>query len=978
MEKLVTCAYFTKTNEKYQSADEDEVQPSSSQEICSQAILKRKRLSVDTKIESDKRKIACNSKQIHPKLIDEEFDINSDVSNLTALEKQFIKLKADNPDVVLLIETGYLFRLFREDADVAKKELRFKLSAGHNLVTTSFPFQTLPIHIRHLAGKGYKVGVVRKTESSLMKAAGPGPNDIFNREITALYTNSTLVGEDVDISFSNVQTKSHYNEAASYLMSVYELPISSLTVRIGVVAVCLLSGDFVFDHFTDDENRCSFQSCFQRVNPAEILLPNFSISDETLNFIHSSRIINGHTGYLRIEQVDDDNFRLENVDTFLRDFYIDLECHLYSTGAEELINYVMNLPPPVICALRALMSYLKGFKLEYIFTLIKQMRLISSKLDSIPLDSKTICSLELLRCNRSTSFEGCLLHLMDHTFTPWGSRLLRSWMCHPLKCIDQINNRLDAVDWLVNHDYDFITLFKKMISSFSDLENGIMLIYNKRSSPKLYWKTITSFLQMRNLIITNKHGIETTITNSYLKELLLNIINLTEDVDDLLTNLNSEAACQGSKSSLFKDDSSYPNLLMAAEEIEKVKFMLDECLNELAPFIDSHKMTFGSFYEKKYVVIVKTSSEHLIPSDWLIVARNVNKICCRTSEMEILIRRLKLLDDHYKYQCHLVWMEYLKNFKQFYFQLRHTVANLATIDCLMSMAIVSKAQTFSKPIVISGKERTIIVRNGFHPTVSQMLEPGKEFVRNDVILQTSKKSCMIISGANMGGKSVYVKQIALITLMAQMGCFVPADYACFTPVDAIYLRSGVKDNLVQRKSAFYVEAEAMANILNLATCNSLILIDEFGRCTSDSDSVNLACSIVDFIITKLQCLALVVISQFSDIAKLREIHPNKVACYHMDVIASTVGHESASLIDRYHLAYLYKLSRGVADESYAIHVAKMAGLDSDILHSSIKKAKEMEETKNNLKSTVKLFQQLFIESFAKENHVRLCQILENV
>lgn len=336
---------------------------------------------------------------------------------------------------------------------------------------------------------------------------------------------------------------------------------------------------------------------------------------------------------------------------------------------------------------------------------------------------------------------------------------------------------------------------------------------------------------------------------------------------------------------------------------------------------------------EKYLVEVKNKEVIKVPTDWSRISSTKTVTRFRPPFVVQMVKLLAQHEDQLVIVARQAWNEFLEDFSSHYQTYKRSVDCIAVLDCLLSLSQVAKMPHYVRPKLVDGTQIHIVA--GRHPVIDQLLGEGRQFVPNDTDLSADRMRAMIITGPNMGGKSSYIKQIALICVLAQVGSWVPAESATLGVLDAIYTRMGASDSVQCCKSTFMVELQEAADIMNQASDRSLVILDELGRGTSTHDGTAVAYASLKYFIEDVKSLVLFV-THYPPLGELESIHPGVVGNYHMAYVeAKDSGEEYDKIV------LLYQLEKGQADKSYGLNVAALAGLSSDILKVAAQKAKEL-------------------------------------
>ncbi|KAM9694701.1 DNA mismatch repair protein Msh3 [Trichechus inunguis] len=881
----------------------------------------------------------------------------------TPLELQYIEMKQQHKDVILFVECGYKYRFFGDDAEIAARELNIYCHLDHNFMTASIPTHRLFVHVRRLVAKGYKVGVVKQTETAALKAIGDNKSTVFSRKLTALYTKSTLIGEDVNpliklddaVNVDEIMTDTSTN----YLLCICE---NKETVKdkkkgniyIGIVGVQPATGEVVFDSFQDFASRSELETRILCLQPVELLLPS-DLSQQTETLIRRVTAASVRDDRIRVERMDNIYFEYSYAFQVVIDFYAN---DIVDVKGSQNFSGIMNLERPVICSLAAVIRYLKEFNLEKILSKPKNFKHLSSEMEFMTINGTTLRNLEILQNQTDRKTHGSLLWVLDHTKTSFGKRKLKKWVTQPLLKLRVINARLDAVSEVLHSESSVFGQIESHLRKLPDIERGLCSIYHKKCSTQEFFLIVKTLyhlkLEFQALIpAANSH-----IQSKLLQTVILEIPELLSPVEHYLKILNEHAAKIGDKTELFKDLSDFPLIKKRKDEIQEVTNKIQIHLQEIRRVLKNPSAQYVTVSGQEYMIEIKNSALSCIPTDWVKVGST--KAVSRFHSPFIVenYRHLNQLREQLVLDCSAEWLGFLENFNEHYHSLCKAVYHLATLDCIFSLANVAKQGNYCRPTLEEG--RKIIIKNGRHPVIDVLL--GEQYVPNSTNLSGDSERVMIITGPNMGGKSSYIKQVALITIMAQIGSYVPAEEATIGIVDGIFTRMGAADNIYKGQSTFMEELTDTAEIIRKATSQSLVILDELGRGTSTHDGIAIAYATLEHFIRDVKSLTLFV-THYPPVCELEKSYSQQVGNYHMGFLVNEEeskqdpGKEEEQIPS--FVTFLYQITRGIAARSYGLNVAKLADVPGEILKTAAHKSKDLEGLVNMKRKRLKHFAKLW-------------------
>ncbi|XP_077792386.1 DNA mismatch repair protein Msh3 isoform X3 [Podarcis muralis] len=801
----------------------------------------------------------------------------------TPLELQFLEIKNQYKDAILCVECGYKYRFFGEDAEIAAKKLNIFCHKNHNLMTASIPTHRLFVHVRRLVAKGYKVGVIKQMETAALKAVGENRSSLFSRQLTALYTKSTVLGEDVNPlrMFDNAMEAEEISDVCdNYLLCVSESKDSlrnksQENVVIGIVAAQPTTGEVIYDSFQDSVGRIELESLILRLQPVEIILPA-DVSDQTEKLINTVTSVSLQDDRIRVERMENKHFEYSNAFQLITNFYGD---RVLDSKGSQALSVVLNLDKSVLCSLAAVIMYLKEFNLEKILYNPSNFKKLSSEAEYMILNGSTVNNLEILQNQTDKKKKGSLFWVLDHTKTSFGQRRLKKWVTQPLLKSSEINSRLDAVSEVLLSESSVFGQIKHLLCKMPDVERGLCSIYHKKCSIQEFYLVVSTLSQLETAITALVPAIRTQVQAPLLQKSLLEIPELLCSTKKYISMLNEAAAKSGDKTQLFKDLEEFPLIRKRKDEIQEVHSQIQLHLQDIRRILNCPSKDYVTVSGQAFQIEVKNSLLSSVPYDWIKVSSTKAVSRFHTPFIVENYRHLNQLREQLVLDCSAEWLRFLDDFNDHYYTISKAVGHLATVDCIFSLAEVAKQGDYCRPVIKDGRSE-IMIKNGKHPVIDVLLGEQEQYVPNDTHLSEDGQRVMIITGPNMGGKSSYIKQVALITVMAQIGSYVPAEEARIGIVTGIFTRMGATDNIFKGQSTFMEELTETADIITKATSNSLVILDELGRGTSTHDGIAIAYATLEYFIRDVGSLTLFV-THYPPVCELERAYLRQVGNYHM-------------------------------------------------------------------------------------------------
>ncbi|KAJ4899490.1 DNA mismatch repair protein MSH3 [Raphanus sativus] len=881
-----------------------------------------------------------------------------------------------------MVEVGYRYRFFGEDAEIAARVLGIYAHVDHSFMTASVPTFRLNVHVRRLVNAGYKVGVVKQTETAAIKSHGANRTGPFFRGLSALYTKATLEAAE-DISGGCAGEEGFGGGQSNFLVCVVDERVNTegFDVRVGVVGVEISTGEVVYGEFNDNFMRSGLEAVVLSLSPAELLL-GLPLSQQTEKFLLAHA---GPTSNVRVERASLDRLRNGSsaVDEIVS-LYEDLTARNLADDKENkvevaeqktsglTVHTIMNMPHLTVQALALTLRHLKQFGFERILFEGASFRSLSNTTE-MTLSANTLQQLEVVRNNLDGSQSGSLFHNMNQTLTVYGSRLLRHWVTHPLCDRNLISARLDAVSEIVacmgspsssqvSDDLDEESSKRKMVqpefyhvlssvltalSRSPDIQRGITRIFHRTAKATEFIAVIEAILlagkQLQRLGI-NQVG-ETrsmqfaTVRSSFLRK-LISVVSSPAVVDNaakLLSTLNKEGAARGDLLDiLITSNDQFPELAEARQAVLTVRERLDSLIVSYQKKLANRNLQFLEVSGITHLIEVPVDAK--VPMNWVKVNSTKKTIRYHPPEIVAGLDELALATEHLAIVNRASWDSFLKSFARYYTDFQAAVQALATLDCLHSLATLSRNKNYICPLFVDDCEPVEInIQSGRHPVLETILQDN--FVPNDTSLHAEGEYCQIITGPNMGGKSCYIRQVALISIMAQVGSFVPASFAKLHVLDGVFTRMGATDSIQHGRSTFLEELSEASHIIRTCSSRSLVIIDELGRGTSTHDGVAIAYATLQHLLIEKRCLLLFV-THYPEIAEISNSHPVSAGTYHVSYLTSQKDNNGDC--DHDDVTYLYKLVRGLCSRSFGFKVAQLAQIPPSCIRRAITMAANLE------------------------------------
>ena len=878
-------------------------------------------------------------------------------SKLTPMEKQVIDIKKKNMDTLLVVEVGYKFRFFGEDARIVAKELgifcipgkmRFDEhpSEAHidRFASASFPTHRLHVHVKRLVSAGHKVGVVRQLETAALKKVGDNRNAPFVRKLTNLYTKGTYI-DDAEGLDGPLAAASGSATSTGHLLCLTETNAkgwgSDEKVHIGILAVQPTTGDVIYDDFEDGFMRSELETRLLHIAPCEFLIVGHvsKATDKLIQHLSGSKI-NVFGDRARVERVEKPKTMAAQAYSHISNFYAGkLKPDESSEEKSAMLDKVHQLSEPVTVCLSAMITHLTDYGLEHVFDLTKYFQSFSARSHML-LNGNTLSSLEIYQNQTDHMDKGSLFWTLDRTQTRFGQRLLRKWVGRPLLDQKLLDQRISAVEELLDTDRSTSVdkLRQLLRHTKGDLEKSLIRIYYKKCTRPELLTVLQTLQTIANEYAHVKSPADSGFQSDMVATAIASLPKLSDDVVAYLEMINLTAAKSDDKYNFFREEHDTDDITNHKVGIISVEHDLNEHLVTAAATLRKPEVTYTTVSLIEFLIEVENTKNDLkhVPASWIKVSGTKKMSRFHTPEVVKLVRERDQHKEALANACDVAFADLLTSIGTKYQIFRDCVQSLATLDCLLSLAEIAAQPGYTKPEFVAPEsgEVCIQVEGARHPMVEQLLLDA--YVPNDIAL-SAKERALLITGPNMGGKSSYVRSVALIAILAQIGSYVPATSVRLSLLDAVFTRMGAFDNMLKGESTFMVELSETSDILKQATPRSLIILDELGRGTSTHDGVAIAQAVLDYLVREERGLVLF-ITHYQALAKLTSSYTNnELRNVHMKFVEETGkdGHPDVT--------FLYEVGEGVAHRSYGLNVARLAGLPTAVLDVAAVKSKDLEE-----------------------------------
>ena len=825
-----------------------------------------------------------------------------DDKGLTPMMKQFFSMKAQHPDAMLLFRCGDFYETYGEDAVESARVLGITLTRRNNgglsgsIEMAGFPHHALDTYLPKLIRAGKRVAICdqledpkKKREAIKGKKGLSAMDKMVKRGITELVTPGVALSDNVlNYKENNFLAAIHFGKSAC--------GVSFLDISTGE----FLTGEGTFDYV---------EKLFGSFQPKEVLFDRSKRRDferyfgtRLCTFEMDDWVFTDQTARQKLLK----HFGTKNLKGF---------------GVEHLSNGVI--------AAGAILQYLDITQHTQINHITSLTRIEEDKY--VRMDRFTVRSLELVApMNEGGS---SLLNVIDNTITPMGGRMLRRWVVFPLKDVAVINERLDIVDHFFRAS-DFRNNIDEQFHQMGDLERIISKVAVGRVSPR-------EVVQLKNALkAIEPVKAECLSTNNKSLNRIGEQLNLCANLRDRIEKeINVDPPQLVAKGDVIA--SGYDKELDDLRSIRDngKQYLLEIQEKEIAQTgISSLKVGFNNVFG--YYLEVRNTFKNKVPEDWIRKQTLAQAERYITPELKEYEEKILGADEKILAREGQLFMELIQDMQPFIPQIQVNANLVAHLDCLLSFMKIALQQHYVRPTV--DESDVLDIHQGRHPVIETQLPIGEQYVPNDVKLDTEHQQIMMITGPNMAGKSALLRQTALIVLLAQIGCFVPAERARIGIVDKIFTRVGASDNISLGESTFMVEMTEAANILNNVTPRSLVLFDELGRGTSTYDGISIAWAIVEYLHEHPKAQARTLFA--THYHELNEMEKSFSRIKNYNVSVKEVDGK---------IIFLRKLTRGGSEHSFGIHVAEIAGMPRSIVKRANVILKELEADNSQVGSVGK-------------------------
>ncbi|KAF4507651.1 hypothetical protein G6O67_004127 [Ophiocordyceps sinensis] len=838
-------------------------------------------------------------------------------NKFSPFEKQYWGIKQNLWDTIVFFKKGKFYELYENDATIGHQQFDFKMTDRVNMRMVGVPESSLDHWVNQFIAKQFKVARVDQMETNLGKEmrerqdkTGKKADKVISRELACILTAGTLVDGGM-----------LQDDMAAYCLCIKESVVDG-SPAFGIAFADTATGRFRLSGFVDDADLTRFETLIAQTGPRELVLERSRLSTKTLRILKNNTTPTTIWTYLKpgVEFWDADLSRRE------------LDCGNYfareegATGAWPEALQQHRDDDLVMSAVGGLVSYLKFLKLER--PLLSQCSFETyspmQKNGTLVLDGQTLVNLELFANSATGGPEGSLFSLLNKCVTPFGKRLLRQWVAHPLCNMKRINERLDAVE-LLNADASVREQFASQLVKMPDLERLISRIHAGACKPGDFVRVLEGFEQIEytmGLLGALKGG------NGLVDGLISSMPDLDEPLSYWKTAFDRGRAREDKL--LLPERGIDDDFDESLDRIDEIKAQLQELLQAKRTELKCKTLKFTDVGKEIYQVEAPKAAK--VPSSWRQMSATKDVRRWYFGELTRLVRELQEAEETHSQLVREVASRFFQKFDVDYSVWLRAIQVVAQLDCLVSLARASTSlgQPCCRPRFVDEERSRVEFEQLRHPC---MINTVDDFIPNDIGLGGDEAKINLLTGANAAGKSTVLRMSCVAVIMAQIGCFVPAVSALLTPVDRIMSRLGANDNIFAAQSTFFVELSETKKILSEASPRSLVILDELGRGTSSYDGVAVAQAVLHHVATHIGCVGFFA-THYHSLATEFENHP-EIRARRMQIHVDD---------EERRVTFLYRLEDGVAEGSFGMHCASMCGIARPVVERAEVAAREWEHT----------------------------------
>lgn len=840
-------------------------------------------------------------------------------TKFSPFEKQYWEIKQKFWDTIVFFKKGKFYELYENDATIGAQQFDLKLTDRVNMRMVGVPEASLDHWANQFVAKGFKIARVDQMESALGKEMrereGKIPKKeekVIRRELAAVLTSGTLVDGGM-----------LQGDMATYCVAIKEIERDNLPT-FGIAFVDTATAQFHLAEISDDADMTKFETFVAQIRPGELLLEKSCISAKALRILKQNTALSTLWNYLKPTK------EFWPGDITSRE--IDATGYFVSTEEGKTGEWPKALEEArdkelVMSALGALVQYLRMLKIDRDLVSLGNFEWYDPvrKATSLVLDGQSLINLEIFANTFDGGADGTLFTMLNRCVTPFGKRMLRQWVCHPLADSQRINARLDAVEAL-NADSSTMDRFTSSLTKLPDLERLISRIHAGRCKAQDFVRVLEGFEQIEYTMgLLGSFG----SGDGVLGQLLSSMPDLEVPLNKWKTAFDRITAKE--EGILVPAPDIEEDFDASADAIAQCEANLDGHLKNARKTLGCKEIVFRDNGKEIYQLEVPIKTKG-VPKSWDQMSATVKVKRYYNPELRTLVRDLQEARETHAQIIKEVAGRFFTRFDEDYSLWLAAVRIVAQLDCLISLAKASASlgAPSCRPTFVDSDRSVIEFKDLRHPT---MLTTVSDFIPNDISLGGDAASINLLTGANAAGKSTVLRMTCIAVILAQLGCHLPCSSAIMTPCDRIMSRLGANDNILQQQSTFFVELAETKKILSEATPRSLVILDELGRGTSSVDGLAVAEAVLHHIAGETGCTGFFA-THYHSLAQAFAKHP-EVAPKRMAIDVDDAERR---------VTFLYRLEDGVAEGSFGMHCAAMCGIPRDVVERAEEAAESWEHS----------------------------------
>ena len=838
-------------------------------------------------------------------------------THFSPFERQYWEIKQKFWDTIVFFKKGKFYELYEKDATIGSQLFDLKMTDRVNMRMVGVPESSLNHWAAQFVAKGFKIARVDQMENALAKQMrerdDDGPkkkpakgDNIIKRELACVLTAGTLVDGTM-----------LQDDMATFCVAIKESEVDDLPA-FGIAFVDAATGQFHVAEFVDDADCTKFETFIAQIRPQELLLEKGGVSVKPLRILKNNTSATTIWNYLKPgKEFWEGHITAKEIDA----------SDYFPKGWPKVLEEAKE-KDLLMSALGALIQYLRTLKIEEEiitignFTWYDPIRNASS----LVLDGQTLINLEVFANTFDGGADGTLFQLLNRCITPFGKRMFKQWVCHPLMDTKKINARLDAVDSL-NADTKVRDRFTSQMARMPDLERLISRVHANSCKAVDFVKVLEGFEQIDHTMSLLKSGTgKTSDDEGVIGQLIHAMPELDSRLKYWMTAFDRSKAKEANI--LVPERGIEEDFDDSQDHVEGINEKLKALLNKCKSDLNSKGICYRDNGKEIYQLEVPAKIK--VPKHWDQMSATATVKRYYFPELKVLVRKLQEAQETHSQIVKEVASRFYKRFDEHYDIWLAAVKIIAQLDCLISLAKASTSlgQPSCRPVFVDDERSVLDLVDLRHPCLMDNVD---DFIPNDIVLGGETPNFTLLTGANAAGKSTVLRMTCTAVIMAQIGCYLPCESARLTPVDRIMSRLGAQDHIFAAQSTFFVELAETKKILTEASPRSLVILDELGRGTSSSDGVAVAQAVLHHLASHVGCLGFFATHYHSLGAEFKH-HP-EIAEKRMSILVDE---------EEKRVTFLYKLEEGVAEGSFGMHCAAMCGISGAVIERAEEAAREWE------------------------------------